>query len=1276
MNEPKGTHRLHLRTGSYFEHRGRFAEAKRWYLRAAKTESPEAEYRIGNLEYRSENYELAATHLKKAVAAGAGGFEAVKRLAISLERLGDRYGAEDVVRSELEGEPGNAQLRELLDSLQTRNGQHELQQQKLEKADSAQSDRSGARSGVPGLNSDDPAWLRVQTLSAHLDNRREDAAWLYNYGAVLEEAGRLHEAAHIFDEACALSSSSWWRYRCGRAYELAGHTQSARARYKQAIDNDRKFNGEKWGIGAFHQEARCWDLAASAFEDRALDTSDTSTRAELFHWAGHSHLLALDLKAAERCLRRALGMRPANVAWTRMLADTIELTGKFSEAADILDLLSTSEDLSSAEKRSVLWAAGRVHFQAGNPSAAISRLRGSLRNGSAGEAAEAHPEELDGTSAHVSFDIAPLFQGSTDRQGHAERARIVQRMEAASLEEDCLRKAEILSRTNDLDLALTYSDLLVGKGQLNKAAEVLLRTQVFWGPHPDSFLQPQQGTYAYQLAAYTEWRSKLPCESDVILYETNLGLSVDCNPLALCRHLLTGDRRYLHVWAVDGDVPVPEDLLESSDVLVVQKDSLQYTRLLATAKYLVNNSTFPTYFVRRDDQKYLMTWHGTPLKTLGKDMQEPLVHLNMARNYLQATHAIFPNEHTRRVLIEGTDVHGLLSADVQVTGYPRNDALFSPDSSAEVPEQGATVLYAPTWREDSKRGNQVKELLQVRDAIVAAGHTPLLRAHHYVESAAIAADPDISFVPRRIPTNDLLPEVDILVTDFSSIYFDYAITGRPIVLYTPDWDQYAETRGVYFSKDHYPGPVCDTIDQLRLAFSQLSVDMEARRRFLEEFAPMDDGTAAERVSREFFGGSDEEASETSQPGSGGGRGVLLRQAFTPNGMTSSFINLVTTVSVRGMPVTVLTDGRMVQEEPERQGTLARLPADVRVVGRVGMQPKTLLQYHASIAASKLAGAPSDTLEQIIDNLYLAEARRVLPVGEFSTAIEFDGYSEFMARLVLAIGKNSASTAIYLHSDMLDEIRLRMPQLKGVVEVLPKFDNVVAVSEGGARLNAKKLGDTYGIDTSRFTHARNLILPESIRGLAGQDLPDEDKAFAENREMLLVQVGRLSPEKNHMFTLDVVAALRARGIECKLIIVGDGLLRPAVERRIEELELEGAVHLTGWLDNPYPYIALADVMMLPSHHEGQPMVILEAQTLGTPVVGSAIPGLEAMGSAGPGTLLPLDVEVWSDALASIPRSRDDVGVSFDSERYVEDALDEFLSATDAVLPSAMSSASCE
>lgn len=1267
-----------LRMGAYHEHRGNFKEAKKWYSRAAKRNTPETEFRVGNLEYRSGNFAEAVGHLRKAVAGGVDRYEAVKRLALSLEKIGDRYGAEELVHSEAAKNPSNAELSKLLDSLRVRNGQHELQQLRLEKADSSPGDEDAdnAGSGAPQVSNSDPAWLRADFLSARLDDRRKDADWLYNYATVLEEAGRLGDAAAMFDEACALEPSrSWWWYRAGRAYELSESQCRAWERYSRAVETDTKLESHKWSIGVFHHESGTWDSAAREFENAAIDTSEVWRRAGLYYRAGHNHLLAMNLEDAERCLKRALSLRAGDERWARMLADTLELSGKFIEAAGILELLLTTADISTSNGRSTLWDSGRILRQMGNFESSIERLRSALQITDieyTSDKDDEDPLRVDPLEdlAREAIEASSMMQGSTDRRGHMARARIAQRVHAWGVQEDSLRKAEILSGENSDELAATYSQLLIQAGELARATEVLLRTQVFWGPCPDKFSQPKRGTYAYQLAAYKEWRANHSIEKDLILYESNLGLSVDCNPLALCRNLLAGGRRFIHVWAIDGDITLPEDLLDSADVLVVQKDSLQYTRLLATAKYLVNNSTFPTYFTRRDEQRYLMTWHGTPLKTLAKDMPEPLVHLNMARNYLQATHAIFPNEHTRRVLVERMDLNGLLSAKIQMTGYPRNDVLVNRRKVVGSSGKATNVLYAPTWREDSELESQVEELLRVRDSIVAAGYTALIRAHHYVESAALAVDPEISFVPRRTPTNDLLPEVDILITDFSSIYFDFSITGRPILFYTPDWDRYVESRGVYFSKDHLPGPVCDSIEELRRALAQPEVNEEFRRKFICEFAPMDDGRAGERVCREFFELEQPQSSPVlaeRNPAEAVCRGLLIRQAFIPNGMTSSFINLVTTLTGRGVPVTVLTDGRSVQNEPPRQGTLARLPKAVRVVGRVGMQAKTMVEYHASVASAGIAGLPSSSLERTLDEMFDFEARRVLPVGGFSAVIEFDGYSEFMARLVRAIGKESDSTAIYLHNDILDEIRLRMPELKGVVDTLPQFDHVVAVSEGSSQVNAEKLAKAYGVDTSKFTFARNLIVPEKILTSSKESLPAAVQEFLSGAELSLVQVGRISPEKNHAFSLDVIAGLREEGIDCRFLIVGDGPLLPSVSTKIRNLGLQEAVQLIGWVDNPYPYIANADAMLLPSHHEGQPMVILEAQTLGTPVLGSQISSLQAMGKDGPQHLLPIIVDAWIECLVKLYRSRSTSHPIFDGDAYVDEALTEFSAALELMLP---------
>ena len=1283
MSKTLGAQKFYLRIGEYYEHRGKFSKARGWYSRAAKSECPETEFRLGNLEYRTGNFAKAADHLSKSVAGGIGRFEAIRRLAFSLEKLGNRYEAEELVHSEFDKNPANVQLEELLGTVRSRNGQFELRQLRLEKAGSSPREQgaSGSRNGEPAVSKGDPAWLRAEFLSARLGDRRGDADWMYNYATVLEEAGRLSDAVSIYEEACALEPSrSWWWYRCGRAYELSGDRRRSRERYSRATEHDTKLDSRKWGIGVFHHEGAKWDLSGRAFEEDAVDASEVWRRAGLFYRAGHNYLLAFNLEDAERCLKRAINLRPGDTKWRRLLADTLELRGKHIEAAATLELLITSAELSKADARSTMWAAGRVLRLAGDLKSSVFLLQSALQIESddsdlVKDVSCSKRGSLVGVIDSETLAASSSFRGSTDRRGHAERANIAECLHADDLQMDSLRKAELLSGTNEISLAAEYSKRLVDSGNLERAAEVLLRTRVFWGPYPDGFHQPKKDSYTYRLAAYKEWRENLLLEDDVILYESNLGLSVDCNPLALCRYLLAGERRFIHIWAIDGQVAVPEDLLESNDVLVVQKDSLQYTRLLASAKYLVNNSTFPTYFTRRDEQRYLMTWHGTPLKTLAKDMPDPLVHANMARNYLQATHAIFPNEHTRRVLVDRMDLRGLLSAKVQISGYPRNDALAVQGTADSTFTRETKVLFAPTWRDDAELENQVETLIQVRNEIVAAGYTPLVRAHHYVESAALAVNPNIEFVPRRVPTNDVLIEADILITDFSSIYFDYAITGRPIIFYTPDWDEYSTGRGLYFTKEQLPGPVCDSIDQLRTSLDRPVVDLAARQKFLDDYAPNDDGRAAERVSREFFD-SDKSSSGLHSTKDDSklerSRGVLIRQSFIPNGMTSSFVNLVTTLATRGVEITVLTDGRSVQDDPARQRTLARLPDGARVIGRVGMQVRSLIEYHASVASSKIANHPSCSLEEILASLFEFEARRVLPVEGFSAAIEFDGYSEFMARLVSAIGDGSDSKSIYLHNDILDEIRLRMPELEGVVQVLSKFDHVVAVSEGSSRVNAEKLSKTYGVETSKFAFARNVILPKQIKEDANHSLSADVQNFIDGAELTLVQVGRISPEKNHVFSVDVVSRLLDRGVDCRLLIVGDGPLGPQLASKIQKMGLERQIRLIGWVDNPYPYINRSDAMLLPSHHEGQPMVILEAQTLGTPVVGSKISSLEAMGETGPQFLLPLVLEDWVDCFASMVLNASQTEIEFNGEAYVNEAVNEFSTATGVFVPSAGSS----
>lgn len=1225
-----------LRIGKYLEHRGRLAEALRVYRSIPALIDPSLEFAIGNVLYRQERYHAAIPYLDRALqqAEPEQIMLVYKRLAIAHIRVGGHRAAVEVLENYLEKVPGSAWAVEMHGNLiSSDSGQGELQ--KL----------------VPQASSIAPPWQRVNNMRRTLCENSDDAEWLYRYASALQESGRLAEAAVQFDAANRHKEKSWWAYRAGLAYELAGKGQKANVRYEKAITGDTELEADKWGIGAFHDRAGRFDLAGREYEEQARSTSDAESRARLYARAGRAYLLALDVEASVKAYRRATDLRPRHADWLLEMAAAHEIRKDWIHALAALARARTLLGERRSRANDVDWRLAWVLYQQGEYGEALNLLI-MPENGS--DAASENSEGVHFTEKESKLTQPALhFIGSADQKGLVQRARVLEANGQRRAAYRAWRMASIVSAPVPREIAVGIVRTASSPEPDREAVEAILATRLFNSQVPSGAFLPKEGTYQHTLAIYSEHRERRIYE-DVIIYETNLGLSVDCNPLALCREILRScPSQYIHVWAVDENVPIPSDLAESPDVVVVRKNSDAYVSLLARAKYLVNNSTFPTYFTRRDQQRYLMTWHGTPLKTLGRDQPTPLPHSNMARNLLQATYVIFPNQHTRDVLIEGCDVAGLLDARVEISGYPRNDILVNLDEEKEPLHTPATVLFAPTWREEDQLDAQADTVLSVRRVLEEAGFNVLVRVHHYVEETLRSRGAGVQVVPRYRSTIDLLPEVDLLVTDFSSIFFDFAITGRPIIFHVPDWDQYKESRGLYFEKEDLPGEVCEDLDQLVQAVVSPKIDPNARSKFLRKFAPMDDGRAAERVAHYLL---NSRVTQSAKPNDV----ILFRQSLLPNGMSSSFINLAHTLVEKNHQIAVLTDGRAVQEEPQRWNVARRLPTSVRVIGRVGMQPKTRLEIHAHRVLAKTSVTPSEFLEKTVNNSFVREARRVIP-SRVKAAIEFDGYSEFMARLVAAIGDNGTKRGLYLHSDFLDEIRMRMPELERVVQIFPRFDSVVSVSEGLREVNAEKLGNTYGVDSSNFRWARNEIIPKQIIELADHPLSDDEEAVVKNASPLIVHVGRFSPEKNHLFLLDVIQELLGTHPNAHLLFLGDGPLFDEVRTEVASRGLRRSVTCLGQVENPYRWMARSDVLVLPSLHEGQPMVILEAKTLGIPVVASSIPGVLAMKGDGATKTLPLEVAAWVSALACT--SDDQINVNWNSREYVDDAYQEFLEALD-------------
>lgn len=1207
-------------------------------------------FRQGNRLYKEGEFDAAIPYLQTAVEGGYSNVEAPRRLAISYYETESLDKAQKVVEAAMADNRYAAAdkdaLRTILEKIQTSS---------LEPVASSQG--GGAKDAKKEKNKVLKPWQKVEVMQQEYKEKSSKSSWVYKFADALQSCGRIDEAAEQFAIAFENSGkSSWYAYRTGLTYELGGDRDRAHYYYSKAIEYDSKFTAAKFGIGPFHIEKGYLDLAAVAYAENFHKAKDAGVRLELALRTARSYAQLLDVEKAAEFYNQVLELKPFDSSLMHEYSDVLEIAGRVEEASVLAETVLFMHDSGKAYDHAA-WVLARLLAKQGKYEEAAHFFRQvicSEPNAEFGDSLLESDEQISVDSGVESYLQHGLGVYKPSTVGDALFAfELAQKLGMPEEGERYLTLINLQNHTVDSRVLERLVEKLINERRYEEVCSLALQSETNHPPRVYRQKLPPAGSHSNRLLKYAEW-CDLPLRDNLVFYESNLGLSIDCNPYAIYRRLRKEKGRDLfHVWAVDGEVSIPLDVQADPNTVVIKKSSLAYTKMLATAKYVVNNSTFPTYFIRREGQVYLMTWHGTPLKTLGKDQHGAVMtHGNMARNYLQASHMIFPNEHTRRVMIDHADIGELVTGKIEITGYPRNDVLVR--TAGSTGNVQPIALFAPTWRESDSMEAQASHLVRVCDALRSAGFRPLLRAHHYVEKAARELDSQLEFVDRAVSTYDLLPEVDLLVTDFSSIYFDFAVTNRPIVFFVPDWEDYSNERGVYFDKSHLPGAVCEDYDELLATLACYPGLPLASEQFLHEFAPMEDGSATERTIDLIFGQEKDNPDVTiSLKAVERSPQILFRQSLIPNGMASSFVSLSKQLVTHGIGVTVLTAGEALRSDENRQQTLKVLPAEAKVIGRVGPIVKSAIEYHNSIIDRNRTKERSLLSEETHRLMFEREANRIMPGSSFDAYIEFDGYSEFMADIMLALANNRALTGLYLHSDIVAEAKTRMPELYRMIDIANKFDKVVSVSERLMKLNSLKYLHERGVQMENPAYIENSIVGDEIVMKSHAEMEiGLPEGFVDG---YYVHVGRFSPEKNQLFLLDVLGELVQKGCPAKLVFVGDGPERSRIEERVEALGLSSHVFFTGMVQNPYPYIVNSNGLLLPSLHEGQPIVILEAATLGIPVFASQIDAVKGMQHLVDMNVLPFDAKEWADSLL-LPRSYE--RARFDYHAYEMSAVQQF------------------
>ena len=326
-------------------------------------------------------------------------------------------------------------------------------------------------------------------------------------------------------------------------------------------------------------------------------------------------------------------------------------------------------------------------------------------------------------------------------------------------------------------------------------------------------------------------------DPQLIVFESNFGKVYGQNPRYIYEELLRQNRSFRAVWVHQSENKIADI---PGKVIQVRRGSEEYFSYLGRAGYWVNNIRFSVTY-KPEKTIYLQTWHGTPLKRLGLDINVSGPEVEARENFLKESanwdFLLAQNTYSAEIFKRAFAVNG----EIITKGYPADD-IFLQDNQEQTTNikkkmnigDKKVILYAPTWRDDARMGSSwnfsfslALDLKEMRDRF-GDDYVLLLRLHHLISDNIDLSNLDgfVLDVSKYSDTSELLLISDLLITDYSSIFFDYAILKRPILFYMYDLDEYAsELRGFYLDiKKDLPGDIIRNFKDLVVAIENADYD--------------------------------------------------------------------------------------------------------------------------------------------------------------------------------------------------------------------------------------------------------------------------------------------------------------------------------------------------------------------------------------------------------------------------------------------------------------------
>lgn len=494
----------------------------------------------------------------------------------------------------------------------------------------------------------------------------------------------------------------------------------------------------------------------------------------------------------------------------------------------------------------------------------------------------------------------------------------------------------------------------------------------------------------------------------------------------------------------------------------------QYMEIIESAQYLLTEVYFPVGWVKKDGQTYINIWHGTPLKKLGLAKNANGKHKdgNTQKNFIEADYLLYPNEYTKVHMLESYKVATLIQGKALNLGYPRTGGMLAASKAdlhelrAELAPNGEHLYaYMPTWK-DYLEVEQVvaesKELLDYLDANLRDDQILYVNLHHKVsDSLDYSVYKRIKKFPPTVDSYQLLALTDALLTDYSSVFYDYLALRRQIILYCGDYKLYRKKRGTYMDLMELPFDKAKTKEEVLEAINRgKTYDDEV---VYQEFCAYDSVDNAKKLCSLFTG--TEEYVDVEPISDHAKKQVLVYSDSCGDSLDTGWLQKYVASKDHADIDLYLSCNRYLTNE--NKDTAYPMLNNIPVIG-------THDEYHlsgAGIAAQKLYDNKKITIEQAIQIWkydYAAAGRRFYGHAPFDLILLYDVIDA--QKLLSLTFMETPNKILCISDDMFRKLVVEKDQfLKDALKVcLPYMRGIFVKTEEQRMIFKAIYGDAYAV----------------------------------------------------------------------------------------------------------------------------------------------------------------------------------------------------------------------